>query len=215
MELWFRFDHRTNGIIPFNSSLSAARFGMNYHTKTGFRITGGYAWFGTFVSSSDRIWLHENRLFQQVQYGHKSGKINFVHRFRAEQRWRQMFTDVNQNQTKTFQTNRYRYLLQVDVPLSNKQEQRVKLRWQVANEYFIHNKEEVGYMLFDQNRTLAGLLITTKEQISLAVLYQLIIQQQPFVRETFTINSIRITLFHQLDFRKKKTILIDEVPVLD
>jgi hypothetical protein len=211
----FDLNHRTNGIIPFNSSLSAARMGMNYHTKTGFRITAGYAWFGTFVPQQDRIWLHENRLYEQVQYNHGSSKINFTHRIRIEHRWRQLFTDASLGETDVFLTNRYRYLIQLDGPIPRKYERSTSLRWQVANEFFIHNKEEIGYMLFDQNRTLAGVLISPKGNLSLAVLYQLILQQQPFLKETRAINSFRITLFHQLDFRKKKTIITEEIPVVD
>jgi hypothetical protein len=211
----FDLNHRTNGIIPFNSSLSAARMGMNYHSRTGFRITAGYAWFGTFVPQQDRIWLHENRLYEQVQYSHKSGKVNFTHRIRIEHRWRQLFTDAALDKTEVFLTNRYRYLIQLDGPIARRPDRQTYFRWQVANEFFIHNKEEIGYMLFDQNRTLAGVLISPSKTLSLAVLYQLILQQQPFLKETRTINSFRITLFHQLDFRKRKTIMIEEIPVID
>ncbi|WP_207226907.1 DUF2490 domain-containing protein [Cecembia calidifontis] len=212
----FDLNYRTTGLIPLNSSLTAARLGMNYHTKTGFRITGGYAWFGTFVPTKDRIWLHENRIYEQIQYNHTLGKVNLVHRIRVEQRWRQQFTNENLDETISTFTNRYRYLIQFDGPITEYPENKTSLRWQLANEFFIHNKEEVGYMLFDQNRTLAGVLISPSGSLSLAVLYQLIVQQQPFLRETFLINSFRITLFHTLDFRKrKKTIQIEEISVID
>jgi hypothetical protein len=212
----FDLNHRTNGLIPFNSSLSAARVGMNYHTNTGFRITAGYAWFGTFVPNKDRIWLHENRIYEQAQYQHKLGKINLVHRIRIEHRWRQQFTDGSLDETISTLTNRYRYLFQFDGPITTKTEKKTDFRWQLANEFFIHNKEEVGYMLFDQNRTLAGVVISPPGNMSIAVLYQLILQQQPFLRETFLINSFRITLFQTLDFRKKKkTINEEEIPVVD
>lgn len=211
----FDLNYRTNGLVPLNSSLTAARMGINYHTNTGFRITAGYAWFGTFASQQDRIWLHENRLYEQVQYNHGSGKVNFTHRIRIEHRWRQLFTDTSLGETDVFLTNRYRYLIQLDGPIPRKLERKTSLRWQVANEFFIHNQEDIGYMLFDQNRTLAGVLISPTKTTSLAVLYQLILQQQPYLRETRAINSIRITLFQSLDFRKKKTIIREEVPVVD
>ncbi|MBX2963747.1 MAG: DUF2490 domain-containing protein [Cyclobacteriaceae bacterium] len=211
----FDLNHRTNGLVPFNSSLSAARMGMKYHTNTGFRYTAGYAWFSTFVSSTERIWLHENRLYEQAQYNHDSGKINFVHRIRIEQRWRQMFTDTEFDKTTLFFTNRSRYLFQIDGPIPHKAEQKAKFRWQFTNEFFIHNTEEIGYTTFDQNRTLTGILISPPGGLSLALLYQFIVQQQPYLREIRTINSFRITLFHQLDFRKKKNITVEEVLVID
>ncbi|MFD2201332.1 DUF2490 domain-containing protein [Shivajiella indica] len=211
----FDLNYRTTGLIPLNSSLTAGRVGMNYHTNMGFRITGGYAWFGTFASEAEQTWLHENRTYQQLQYNHKKGHINVVHRLRIEQRWRQQFTNEELDETIYTFTNRYRYLIQFDGPITEYPESKIGFRWQLANEFFIHNKEEVGYMLFDQNRTLAGVLISPPGNMSVAVLYQLIVQQQPFLRETFLINSFRITLFQTLDFRKKKNINEEEIPVID
>jgi hypothetical protein len=208
----FDLNYRTNGLVPLNSSLTAARMGMQYHTQTGFRYVAGYAWFGMFSSSSERIWLNENRLYEQVQYNHGAGKIKFAHRIRIEQRWRQLFTDVEQDKTDVYFTNRSRYLFQLDGPIARSPERQTNLRWQFTNEFFIHNKEEIGYTIFDQNRTLAGVLISPPGGLSLALLYQFIVQQQPYLREIRTINSFRITLFHQLDFRKKKKkALTDEI----
>jgi hypothetical protein len=211
----FDLNYRTKGILPFNSSLSAARIGMNFHTKKGFRFTGGYAWFGTFVPQEDRIWLQENRIYEQAQYTHSKGKLNLVHRIRIEHRWRQQFLDISLEDTDVLFTNRYRYLFQVDGPIKREAQRTTNLRWQVANEFFIHNTEEVGYMLFDQNRTLAGVMISPKGNLSLALLYQLIIQQQPLLREVQTVHSFRITLFHHLDLRRIKKDDAYEVPVID
>lgn len=211
----FDLNHRSSGVVPFNSTLSAARMGMNYHSNTGFRITGGYAWFGTFVPGKDRIWLHENRLYEQVQYNHSHSKFNFVHRIRIEQRWRQQFLDIASDETARLFTNRSRYLFQMDGPIKRSPERSTVLRWQAANEFFIHNKEEVGYTLFDQNRTLAGVLVSPHKSLSMALLYQLIIQQQPLLREIQVVHSFRVTIFHQLDLRKVKKADAYEVPVID
>lgn|GEM_PF-2172993 len=211
-------NYRTTGLIPLNSSLTAARAGLNYHTNTGFRVTGGYAWFGTYAPEAEQTYLNENRIYQQLQYYHKLGDINIVHRLRIEQRWREQFIDETLEETISTFTNRYRYLIQFDGPITDYPESKIGLRWQLANEFFIHNKEEVGYMLFDQNRTLAGVLISPpgNANLSVALLYQLIVQQQPFLRETFLINSFRVTVFQTLDFRKKKkTIMVEEILVID
>jgi hypothetical protein len=211
----FDLNHRSRGVVPFNSTLSAARMGMVFHLNPAIRFTAGYAWFGTYVSDNYRIWLHENRLYEQAQYNHGKGKINFVHRIRIEHRWRQQFVDISAGETDVFLTNRYRYLFQLDGPIRRSPERKTGLRWQAANEIFFHNKEEVGYMLFDQNRTLAGVMISPPGSLSLAVLYQLIIQQQPLLREIQTIHSFRITLFQQLDLRKNKKVPVYEIPVID
>lgn len=175
----------------------------------------GYAWFGTFVPQKDRIWLHEKRIYEQAQYTHSKGKVNLVHRIRIEHRWRQQFLDISLDKTDVLFTNRYRYLFQLDGPIKRDTDRTTNLRWQVANEFFIHNKEEVGYMLFDQNRTLAGMMISPKGNMSLALLYQLIIPQQPLLRVVQTIDSFIITLFHKLDLPRRKKENNYEVPVID
>jgi hypothetical protein len=70
-------------------------------------------------------------------------------------------------------------------------------------------------MLIDQNRTLAGVLISPKGSLSIALLYQLIVQQQPLLREIQVIHSFRLTIFHQLDLRRVKKPDAYEVPVID
>lgn len=212
----FDLNHRSNGVVPFNSTLSAARMGMTYHTQTGFRITGGYAWFGTNVQGRQKIWLQENRLYQQIQYNHSNSKNNFVHRIRNEQRWRQQFFDIDSDEVFRDLTTRIRYLFQLDGPIPRDPSRKTNLKWQVANEIFFHTRERVGDALFDQNRTLAGVLVSPqKSNLSMAFLYQFIIQQQPLLREFQPIHSFRLTVFHQFDFRKKKIIPVDEIPVID
>jgi hypothetical protein len=65
-------------------------------------------------------------------------------------------------------------------------------------------------MLIYQNSTLTGILISPSPGVSMALLYHLILQNQPFLKETRAISSFGITLFNQLDFRKKKTITAKE-----
>jgi hypothetical protein len=189
--------------------------GMTYHTKTNIRITVGNAWFGMNVSGLDRNWLSEYRVYQQVQYQHGKSNLNFVHRIRLEQRWRDQFVNIGYKDVTRIFSMRYRYHFQVDGPIGRSASKTTKFRWQAANEIFFHNKETIGYMLFDQNRTLAGILISPKKQLTLALLYQFIVQQQPVQRELIFINSFRITLFHNLDLRKKKSPLPIEIPVVD
>lgn len=211
----FDLNYRSAGVLPFDSKKSAARMGMTYHTKTNIRITAGYAWFGLNVSGLDQNWLNENRVYQQVQYQHGKSKLNFVHRIRLEQRWREQFVNTGYKDVTRIFSMRYRYHFQVDGPIGRSSSKTTTFRWQAANEFFFHNKETIGYMLFDQNRTLAGVLISPKKQLTLALLYQFIVQQQPVQRELIFINSFRITLFHNLDLRKKKIPLPIEVPVVD
>jgi hypothetical protein len=75
------------------------------------------------------------------------------------------------------------------------------LSWQAANEIFFQTNDYSG--LFDQDRTLAGVVWRISPALDLATLYQFIIQRRPEFDTTQYIHSVRLTLFHTLDFRKK------------
>ena len=200
----FDLNYRTRGVLPFTSSLTAARVGIIYHLNPKIRITAGYAWFGTFVQDRYQIWLHENRLYEQIQYNTRKKNLKFSQRIRLEQRFRQAFVNNMNDETNVNFTFRARYLFQMQGPLKKKAgTEEVILSWQAADEIFFHWGENLNGNNFDQNRTLAGILIPAGRKIDIAVLYQFILQRQPILQTTQAINSVRLIVFHNLDFRKK------------
>jgi len=200
----FDLNYRTRGVLPFTSSLAAARAGIIYSVNPKIRITAGYAWFGTWVKDRYQIWLHENRLYQQIQYNTRKANLQFSQRIRLEQRFRQSFVSISSDEVNVNFTFRARYLFQMQGPLLRKSgTDEVILSWQAANEIFFHWGDIIGSTNFEQNRTLAGVVIAVNKKIDFAVLYQLILQHQPLLQETQPINSVRLTIFHSLDFRKK------------
>mgnify|MGYP002134209444 CR=1 FL=1 len=82
----FDLNYRTRGVFPATSNLSAARAGIIYHLNPKIRITAGYAWFGTFVHDRYQIWLHENRIYEQIQYNTRSRTLQFSQSRRASRR---------------------------------------------------------------------------------------------------------------------------------
>jgi hypothetical protein len=200
----FDLNYRTRGVLPFTSSLSAARMGIIYHLNPKIRITAGYAWFGTFVHDRYEIWLHEHRLYEQIQYNTRSRSLQFSQRIRLEQRFRREFLSISSDEVNVNFTFRARYLIQMQGPLLRKAgTDKVILSWQAANEIFFHWGENISGKNFDQNRTLAGVLIPVSKKIDFAVLYQLIIQHQQLLETNQVINSVRLNVFHNLDFRKQ------------
>jgi hypothetical protein len=200
----FDLNYRTRGVLPFTSSLAAVRMGVVYQVNPKIRITAGYAWFGTWVKDRYQIWLHENRLYQQIQYNTRKANLQFSQRIRLEQRFRQSFLSTSSDEVNVFFTFRARYLFQMQGPLLRKSgTDEVILSWQAANEIFFHWGDNIGSTNFEQNRTLAGIVISVNKKIDFAALYQLILQHQPLLLKTQPINSVRLTIFHNLDFRKK------------
>ncbi len=116
----FDLNYRTRGVLPFTSSLLAARAGVMYNINPKIRITAGYAWFGTFVHDRYQIWLHENRLYQQIQYNTRTPKLQFSQRIRLEQRFRQNFFSLSSDDVNVYFTFRARYHFQVQGPLLRK-----------------------------------------------------------------------------------------------
>lgn len=212
----FDLNHRTRGVFPFNSSLSAVRFGGVYQLNNALRITAGYAWFGTLVTDRSQRWLQENRLYQQIQQNKVHKGLSMVQRIRLEQRFRQEFIPQPGNDINVAFTFRARYMLQFGGTLiNNPRTNRPALSWQAANEIFFHFGENLNGSNFDQNRTLAGVLINFSKTMDLAVLYQFIAQRQPVRQTTQAIHSVRFTLFHNLDFRKVKKTKPVDIPALD
>jgi hypothetical protein len=202
----FDVNHRTREVLPAEAALSAIRVGGSYQLTPSLRLTAGYAWFGTYVPDIDRIWVHENRLYQQAQWNFRPKGLALSHRVRLEERWRELLVNANQpfDPIKRDVFNlRARYMIQLTGPITRRDSTgSAFLSWQAANEVFFQTTEYTG--LFDQNRTLAGLVWHISPGLDLATLYQFIVQRRPEFDTTQGIHSVRLTLFHSLDLRKKK-----------
>lgn len=198
----FDLNYRTSGVFPFNSSLVAARAGANFHPNSTTRISGGYAWFGTFVSREETLWLPEHRLWQQIQWNKNSNGTLTAHRIRLEERFRTEFASALTDQTIYAYTTRLRYLFQVQRRFSQSaKETGIRVSWQATNEIMFHTGDAITQRKFDQNRTLVGTVFSFSRTTELALLYQFIVQLVPQTQERRYINSIRITLLHNIDKR--------------
>ena len=172
--------------------------------KSGARIVAGYAWFGTHVKNREQFFLHENRIYQQIQWGSKKHGLQLAQRVRLEQRFRETFFSDTTNRSWVAFTFRARYMFQVQGPISRRRgTDEVDWSWQAANEIFLHAGEGLNNNYFDQNRTLIGVLYSPNKTIDIACLYQLLIQRQPISQATQLINSVRLTFFHKFDFRDR------------
>jgi hypothetical protein len=198
----FDLNYRTRGFFPFQSNLAAARGGLIFFLNEQWRFAGGYAWFGTYVKSRDNNWLHEHRLWQQALWVKRNSGFVISHRVRLEQRFRQ-FGDFSWHGGQgASSTMRYRYMFQAQgIILPAAKENGFQLGWQAANEIMFQSGDLIGNSAFNQNRTLAGFVLSPNRRMDLAILYQFIFQYQPALSEVEDIHSVRLTFLHQLDFR--------------
>ncbi|HSC54962.1 MAG TPA: DUF2490 domain-containing protein [Phnomibacter sp.] len=193
-------NHRTSDFEEFNAIVSAARAGGTYYISESFRISAGYAWFGTYTQKAEKQLLNEHRAWQQLQWLKKINRSNFMHRIRLEERFREAF--VNGETTVRYST-RLRYMAQLQWPIiASTATHPFALYAQGADELMLHAGEGIGTHYFDQNRVLAGLAIQPNKKLEVAALYQLITQYQPSQQTHSNVHGIRLTILHQLDFRR-------------
>lgn len=192
----FDINHRWADVQQPTSVVSAVRVGAVYAVKPALRLTAGYAWFGTHTTIKAHHLLHENRLWQQAIWQYKKPKCKAMQRIRLEERWREQ---MNIGQLDHRFSIRFRYMWQWQYPIwhSPSKAQR-QLMLHAADEWMLHAGEDLGKHFFDQNRLIGGLAYLPNKQMEFHLLYQYIAQYQASNTAWQHINSIRLTLQHQL-----------------
>lgn len=167
-----------------NLELGLALASVNY--KFNPQLTGsfGYAHLKidkTFEDLAEENDINENRLFEQIIFTNKIGKVNIKHRYILEHR----FLDLG---SKTDFQQRIRYSLQFIIPLSKK--------------IFINAYDEIILNLqgnlFSQNRLYGALGYKFNKNLNLQMGYL----KHRFQTKAF--DRLQVGVFLKTDFRKKK-----------
>jgi hypothetical protein len=142
------------------------RTGLNFHlTSTSF-ATLGYCWvnthpYGTFPSKSI---FQENRIWEQFQNKNQLGKVEWISRFRLEQRWINLpsFSSTTQSWTAgdPVFSNRFRTLQRFSIPFKGTKIEDHSWYLSMYDECLIQFGKNIGLNVFDQNR--AYIAIGTK-----------------------------------------------------
>jgi len=135
----------------------------------------------TFEDLAEENDINENRLFEQIIFTDKIGKVNIKHRYMLEHR----FLDLG---SKTDFQQRMRYRLQFIIPLSKK--------------LFINAYDEIILNLqgnlFSQNRLYGALGYKFNKNLNLQLGYL----KHRFQTKSF--DRLQVGVFLKTDFRKKK-----------
>lgn len=197
----FDLNHRVQGFEHFTGVVSAARAGATFLFNDQNRITAGYAWFGQHLQGSDKSFLHEHRLWQQYQNIKQSGGKASMHRIRLEERFRDFKMPGNKYAQRY--STRLRYMFQVQGSLVPLKQKGMGLNWLAADEIFLQAGESIHQHYFDRNRLIAGLVWRFSTSLELATLYQYTLQYNLLQEQLENQHTIRLTLNHNLDFRRK------------
>src|SRR6185503_17374853 len=117
--------------------------GISYSLNKNFSFllgTGRYITYTDGGNFKHPVTANEHRLWEQLTMNQYLERLKFEHRYRVEQRW-----------FKTGYRNRFRYRLNVAVPLNNKQMQPKTFYIAAFDEIFLNNKAPH----FERNRVFA------------------------------------------------------------
>jgi hypothetical protein len=134
------------------------RPGVNYTISPTLSLSAGYAFvdtyrYGDFPAVAT---FPEHRLWEQVTWTHKGASLEWIHRFRLEQRriGEMGLGDDGDYEVKNFRfENRFRYMLRTSIPLTSSGRTYLAL-W---DEVFFNFGSNVSRNYFDQNRAFVGL----------------------------------------------------------
>ncbi len=122
------------------------RTGVGYNlTENNNNLLLGYGYIlsENYIGDSDeKVSVNEHRIFQQFTTKHKVGRLKLNHRYRFEQRF--VEDDFKM---------RFRYFLNLQVPLSKKEKVDNTYYLSAYNEIFLNTKTSI----FDRNRLYGGL----------------------------------------------------------
>lgn len=175
-----------------DNSFYFLRGGLNYIPNDNVSIIGGYAHLWLAPSNPDwDTYSDENRIYEQVQFNSKVGKVSILHRVRNEQRWQEKIVNDRPTGENRF-TNRVRYLLSLKIPVF----QDVKApALVVSDEILIHFGQEVVYNTFDQNRLFVGIKQSISPQLSFDFGYMNVYQQKYSGYEYDMTHTLRLFFY--------------------
>ncbi|MBN8695103.1 MAG: DUF2490 domain-containing protein [Bacteroidetes bacterium] len=173
-------------------SQQLVRPGLSYVFNEKVNITAGIAYFKHFSTGSYR---EEFRGWEQLLITNAVKRIKINHRLRIEQR--SMQNTIEGQRSNSF-TNRYRYMLQLQMPLNHASLN--DRTWYIAlsDEVMFNSGEGIVYNSFDQNRASIGIGYKWNETLSVMLSYTdifLVKNRKDSFEQT---NVINLSLFHNL-----------------
>jgi hypothetical protein len=180
------------------------RTGFNYYLNSQIMITTGYCFVETYPYGNFPVKAKyaEHRIWEQLQFKNEYGRLEWVNRFRLEQRFSKLPVLNNNNGTyesgDAVYTNRFRSLHRVSLPLKGKVIQDKSVYISAYNEIFINFGKKVAANLFDQNRAYLalGYKIPKVGRLEVGYLYQAILKG----------DGIKIENNHTLQFGLNSTL---------
>lgn len=201
--LWAEVQLRTKDDFFNDFSQSITGVGLTYFFNEDAKLTATYSYVNNFPAEGhSNVSQPEHRLWQQFQWYTRYNKMKLMQWIRLEERWkRNVLNDYELADSYTFNF-RTRYNLFSQFALSKKKFQPHTLSLIVSDEVMINFGKQIVNNYFDQNRFFVGLGYAVNKHDNFAIGYLNAFQQLPTSGEYRRVDAIRMTYFHNVDFRK-------------
>ncbi len=190
---------RTNYIA--DPSFYFVRGGASYWIADNLSVVAGYGhmWLASVVNGKTAF-ADENRLYQQILYSSRIGKVGVLNRFRNEQRWRENLSNGQSTGDFSF-SDRLRYLISLGIPISkNPKYPQIS----IANEVAVQFGKPIVYNTFDQIRLFGGIRQGFGKGWSYDLGYMLVYQQGAAGNTYSRNHTVRLFFYYTLDTRRRK-----------
>jgi hypothetical protein len=182
------------------------RVSLRRNLTPNVRVALGYAGTDTHPYGDLPITFRtpEHRLFQQLQLTHATGRTQWTHRYRLEQRWggRMELEDGEARVQNWVRTNRIRYLVRATVALQGPTLDANEWFASVGDELFMNWGANIQQNVFDQNRVLASVGRRLGSRMRAEVGYTEQLVARPNGRQLERNHVITTTLTTSLSLRR-------------
>lgn len=186
------------------------RTGINYHPSKSTFFTLGYCFVNTYPYGGYPVKsiFPENRFWEQYQVKTQLNSVEWVSRFRLEQRFSKLPvynpTDLDWMPGDAVYTNRFRMMNRFSVPLKGKSIVDKSFYLSAYDEIFINFGKHVGYNTVDQNRAYLaiGYKIPKVGRLEVGYLNQMVFKSDG--KSVENNQTIQVGLSSNLDLFKKK-----------
>ncbi len=190
---------------------SLARVALEYKFADNVATAAGYGYIITYPYGDQAVkfQFNEHRSFEQLVLTHKSvsGRFNFSHRYRLEQRWMENVvaaTDGSPQHDSWIYRNRVRYMFRVNIPLNKKAMEKGAIFLSLYDEIFVNFGKNVNYNIFDQNRFYGAVGYQFLKNANIQVGYMNQAIQKSDGKRLENNNTVQVALTYNLDFTKKE-----------
>jgi hypothetical protein len=173
---------------------------VTYFIKDNLRVNVGYAFVQHLPGKGLNTTRTEHRPWQQIWWNQKYVGLTTLQWLRLEQRFNEkVVSDVKQD---GYNYNfRVRYNFAFFIPLKGKEMVAKTPFAALMNEVFLNFGDRIVYNTFDQNRLFAGVGYQFNKHLNAQLGYMNIYQQEGSGNNYFSTHTIRLFVFHSLDFR--------------